>query len=108
MANDVKSGIGFVIPAAGIVGFFTSLLMGEFLISIIIAVSGILVWFVYMLVMDSRVPKEMGNMIMLFGTLLSLGIFFGFGVSQHIHGGFALKPEGSIFSLIITTLLTSS
>ena len=77
MANDVKSGIGFVIPAAGIVGFFTSLLMGEFLISIIIAVSGILVWFVYMLVMDSRVPKEMGNMIMLFGTLLSLGIFFG-------------------------------
>ena len=63
MANDVKSGIGFVIPAAGIVGFFTSLIMGEFLISIIIAVSGILVWFVYMLVMDSRVPKEMGNMI---------------------------------------------
>ena len=25
MANDVKSGIGFVIPAAGIVGFFTIL-----------------------------------------------------------------------------------
>ena len=75
-------------------GFFTSLIMGEFLISIIIAVSGILVWFVYMLVMDSRVPKEMGNMIMLFGTLLSLGIFFGFGVSQHMHGGFmSWTPE---------------
>ena len=51
MANDMKSGIGFVIPAAGIVGFFISLVMREFLFSIIIAVCGILVWFIYMLVM---------------------------------------------------------
>ena len=38
MANDVKSGVGFIIPALGVVGFFTSLLLGEFLLSIIIAV----------------------------------------------------------------------
>ena len=101
MANDIKSGVGFIIPAAGVVGFFTSLLMGEFLISIIIAVSGILVWFMYMLVMESHMPQEMGNMIMLFGVLLSLGIFFGFGVSQNMWGGFELQPEGSIFSLVI-------
>ena len=101
MANDIKSGVGFIIPAAGVVGFFTSLLMGEFLISIIIAISGILVWFMYMLVMESHMPQEMGNMIMLFGVLLSLGIFFGFGVSQNMWGGFELQPEGSIFSLVI-------
>ena len=52
MANDMKSGIGFLIPGAGVIGFFTSLLLGEFLISIIIAISGILVWFLYMLVME--------------------------------------------------------
>ena len=68
MANDVKSGVGFIIPAIGVVGFFfTSLLMGEFLLSIIIAVMVILIWFLYMLVMESHIPKEMGNMIILLG-----------------------------------------
>ena len=84
MANDMKSGIGFVIPAAGIVGFFVSLVMREFLFSIIIAVCGILVWFIYMLVMDSNMPQEMGNIIILFGVLLSMGIFFGFGITQNM------------------------
>ena len=38
MTNDVKSGVGFISPALGGVGFFTSLLLGEFLLSIIIDV----------------------------------------------------------------------
>lgn len=101
MANDMKSGIGFIIPAAGVVGFFTSLLLGEFLVSIIIAVAGIMVWFLYMLVMESNMPQQMGNMILLFGILLSIGIFFGFGVSQNMFGGFEFQPEGSIFALVI-------
>lgn len=101
MANDVKSGVGFIIPALGVVGFFTSLLLGEFLLSIIIAVMVILVWFLYMLVMESHIPREMGNMIILFGMMLSLGIFFGFGIVQNMWGGYDLKPEGAIFSLII-------
>ena len=104
MANDMKSGIGFVIPAAGVVGFFTSLLMGEFLVSIIITVSGILVWFLYMLVMESHMPEQMGNMIILFGVMLSLGIFFGFGITQNMWGGFEFQPEGSILSLVILFL----
>ena len=101
MASDLKSGVGFIIPAIGVVGFFTSLLMGEFLLSIIIAVMVILIWFLYMLVMESHVPREMGNMIILFGVMLSLGIFFGFGIQQNMWGGFDLKPEGAVFSLII-------
>ena len=101
MANDMKSGIGFVIPAAGVVGFFTSLLMGEFLVSIIITISGILVWFLYMLVMESHMPEQMGNMIILFGVMLSLGIFFGFGITQNMWGGYEFQPEGSILSLVI-------
>ena len=101
MANDIKSGVGFIIQAAGVVGFFTSLLLGEYMLSIIIAVLGILIWFIYMLVMESHMPHEMGNMIMLFGILLSLGIFFGFGITQNMWGGFQFQPEGSIFSLVI-------
>ncbi len=101
MANDMKSGVGFIIPAAGVVGFFTSLLLGEFLVSIIIAVAGIMVWFLYMLVMESNMPQQMGNMILLFGILLSIGIFFGFGITQNMFGGFEFQPEGSIFALVI-------
>ena len=101
MAKDMKTGVGFIIPAAGVVGFFTSLFLGEHLISIIVAVLGILAWFAYMLVMESHVPREMGNMIILFGVLLSLGIFSGFGIKQNMWGGMELQPEGAIFSLII-------
>ena len=101
MANDIKSGVGFIIPAAGVVGFFTSLLLGEYMLSIIIAVLGILIWFIYMLVMEADLPHEMGNMIILFGVLLSLGIFFSFGITQNMWGGFEFQPEGSIFSLVI-------
>ena len=88
MANDMKSGVGFIIPAAGVVGFFTSLLLGEFLVSIIIAVAGILVWFLYMLVMEPNMPQQMSNMITLFGIMLAIGLFFGFGVTQNMFGGF--------------------
>ena len=101
MANDVKSGIGYLIPASGVVGFIIALLLGEFLASILITVLGILVWFLYMLVMESTIPKQMGNMIMLFGVMLSVGIFLGFGVTQNLWGGFEFKPEGSLLSLVI-------
>ena len=101
MANDVKSGIGYLIPASGVVGFIIALLLGEFLVSILITILGILVWFLYMLVMESTIPKQMGNMIMLFGVMLSVGIFLGFGVTQNLWGGFEFKPEGSLLSLVI-------
>jgi len=101
MANDMKSGIGYLIPASGVVGFVIALLLGEFLASILITVLGILVWFLYMLVMESTIPKQMGNMIMLFGVMLSVGIFLGFGITQNLWGGFEFKPEGSLLALVI-------
>jgi len=101
MANDMKSGVGFIIPAAGVIGFFTSLFMGEFLTSIIVAVSGILVWFLYMVIMESHIPNQMGNMIILFGIMLAVGIFMGFGINQNMWGGIEFNTEGSIFALII-------
>ena len=101
MANDMKSGIGYLIPASGVVGFVIALVLGEFLASILITVMGILVWFLYMLVMESTIPKQMGNMIMLFGVMLSIGIFLGFGITQNLWGGFEFKAEGSLLSLVI-------
>ena len=54
-----------------------------------------------MLVMESTIPKQMGNMIMLFGVMLSVGIFLGFGITQNLWGGFEFEPEGSLLSLVI-------
>ena len=101
MANDMKSGIGYLIPASGVVGFVIALVLGEFLASILITVMGILVWFLYMLVMESTIPKQMGNMIMLFGVMLSVWIFLGFGITQNLWGGFEFKAEGSLLALVI-------
>mgnify|MGYP001206962231 CR=1 FL=1 len=101
MAKDVKMGIGFIIPAAAVVGFFISLFLNEFLISIIISIIGILAWFLYMLIMESNFPKQTGNMIILFGILLAIGVFTSFGIKQNIFGGYDLQNDGSIFSLII-------
>ena len=39
MNNDVKSGFGYIIPFGAIVGFFTALILGEYLISIVIAMT---------------------------------------------------------------------
>ena len=103
MGHDIKSGIGYIIPATGVVGFFTSLLMGEPILSIIIAVAGILVWFTYMMIMESPLPEpsQLGNLIIFFGLLLTLGIFMAFGVTQNMFGGYEFKTEGSLVALII-------
>ena len=101
MSNDIKSGVGYIIPFGAVVGFFTALFLGEFLISIIIAISGILVWFLYMVIMESSPPSNLGNLIIFFGILLSTGIFMGFGVSQNMWGGIEFVSEGSLFALVI-------
>ena len=59
-------GVGFIIPAAGRLGFFVALFLGEFLVSIVISILGVLAWFLFMLIMDSNIPKQTGNMIILF------------------------------------------
>jgi len=101
MRNDIKSGIGYIIPFGAVIGFFTALFLGQFLISIIIAIAGILVWFLYMVIMESSPPSNLGNLIIFFGVLLSVGIFMGFGVSQNMWGGVEFVSEGSLFALVI-------
>ena len=84
MNNDIKSGIGYIIPLVSTVVFFTCLVLGEYFFSISVAIAGILVWFLYMLIMESSPPSNLGNLIMFFGVLLSIGIFMGFGISKNM------------------------
>ena len=101
MNSDIKSGVGFIIPLGAIIGFFTALFLGEHLLSICIAIAGILIWFLYMVIMESSPPSNLGNLIMFFGILLSIGVFMGFGVTQNMWGGIEFVSEGSLFALVV-------
>ena len=101
MNNDIKSGVGYIIPLGAIIGFITALFLGEYIFSIFIAIAGILLWFLYMVVMESSPPSNLGNLIMFFGILLSIGIFMGFGITQNMWGGIEFVSEGSLFALVI-------
>ena len=101
MNNDIKSGVGYIIPLAAVIGFFTALFLGEYLLSVIVAIAGILVWFLYMVIMESSPPSNLGNLIIFFGILLSVGVFMGFGVTQNMWGGIEFVSEGSLFALVV-------
>ena len=101
MNSDIKSGVGFIIPLGAIIGFFTALFLGEHLLSICIAIAGILIWFLYMVIMESSPPSNLGYLIMFFGILLSIGVFMGFGVTQNMWGGLEFVSEGSLFALVV-------
>lgn len=101
MAQDVKAGVGYIIPAAAVIGFITALVAEQFLIAVFIAVAGLLLWFLYSLVMEASLPDVTGNFIILFSILLAVGIFFAYGLEQTMFGGYQMKAEGGILSLII-------
>lgn len=70
--------------------------------------AGILVWLLYLAVMDTATPDTMGNFIILFGVLLSLAVFMNFGWEQNMWGGFEFKPEGSVLALMVLFFSTLS
>ena len=51
--------------------------------------------------MESSPPSNLGNLIMFFGILLSIGVFMGFGVPQNMWGGIEFASEGSLFALVV-------
>lgn len=101
MSENFRSGIGFLFPLGALSGFIISLISEQYVLGIIFVIAGILGWFVYMAVMDISTPSETGNILILFGTLLSIGVFLSYGLSQNMFGGLELRPEGGLMSLII-------
>ncbi|SVE17537.1 uncharacterized protein METZ01_LOCUS470391, partial [marine metagenome] len=56
MGNDIKSGVGYLIPLSAVIGFVAVIVTGNYLLSILIPLAGILVWFIYMKIMEVPVP----------------------------------------------------
>ena len=101
MNENIKVGFGVLIPAAAIVAFFFSLLSEQFLLGILIAVSGIFGWFLYSAVVETSMPNFTGNIIIVFGVLLSVASFLNYGVEQNMFGGFSFNLEGVSGSAVL-------
>ena len=108
MASSIKSGIGFIIPFGAIIGFVLSIIAENYVLGIFFAVAGMLVWLLYLTVMDTAGPDTMGNFIILFGVLLALAVFMNFGWEQNIWGGIEFKAEGSVLALVVLFFATLS
>ena len=101
MADNIKTGIGFIIPTASLIGFVLSILSSAYFNGIIFIIAGMIVWMLYILVVESTTPALMGNILILFIVLLSLAIFLNYGLSQNIFGGYELKSDGSLIALLV-------
>ena len=101
MNENIKVGFGVLIPAVALIAFFISLLSEQFLVGILIAVSGVFAWFLYAAVVETSMPNFTGNIIIVFGVLLSLAAFLNYGVEQTMFGGFSINLEGVSVSAIL-------
>ena len=101
MVDNIKTGIGFFIPVASLIGFVLSILSNNYFVSIIFIVSGMMIWMLYILVVESNTPALMGNILILFVVLLSLAVFLNYGLSQNMFGGYELKADGSLIALLV-------
>jgi len=101
MVDNIKTGIGFFIPVASLIGFVLSILSNNYFVSIIFIVSGMMIWMLYILVVESNTPALMGNILILFVVLLSLAVFLNYGLSQNMFGGYELKSDGSLIALLV-------
>ncbi|MBN4080730.1 hypothetical protein JYT44_00055 [Caldithrix abyssi] len=101
MNNNIKVGVGFLIPAAAIIAFFFSIFTENYLLGIVLSISGVLLWFIYAAVMQSELPNVTGNIIIVFGVLLSLAVFLNYGWEQNMFGGFNFNPEGAAGSAVL-------
>ena len=71
MADSIKTGIGFLIPVGSLVGFIQSLLANDYITGIIFIIGGLMLWMLYILVVESTTPTLMGNILIVFIVLLS-------------------------------------
>jgi len=101
MNNNIRVGVGFLVPAVAIIAFFSSILVENYLLGIFFAIAGVLVWFLYAAIMQSKLPDVTGNVIIVFGFLLSSAVLLKYGWEQNMFGGFVFNLEGAVLSAVL-------
>jgi len=90
--------VGLLIPLIAIIVFFVSIYYGNNIGGIFVAIGGLLTWFLYGSIMKSEMPDVTGNIIILFGFLLSSAFFLNYGLTRNMFGGYEFIVEGAAVS----------
>ena len=101
MNDNIRTSMGLLIPAIALVGFFYCAILGNFLGAILVAIGGVMLWYIYSLIMESAMPDITGNVVILFGSLLSAAFFLNYGLITNMFGGFSLNLEGAAVAAIL-------
>jgi len=101
MNDNIRTSVGLLIPAIALVGFFYCAILGNFLGAILVAIGGVMLWYIYSLIMETAMPDITGNVVVLFGSLLSVAFFLNYGLVTNMFGGFSLNLEGVAVAAIL-------
>ena len=101
MNDNSKISVGLLIPAVSVVAFVSMILSENYIAGLFVAISGLMVWFTYSAVMNTKMPDVTGNIVIVFGVMLSLAFFMNYGLLTSMFGGFEIKLEGVVGSVLI-------
>ena len=101
MNDNIKTSLGLLFPFSSIAIFIYFCIVGSFLSAILAAVGGVMFWYLYSLVMESEMPDITGNMVILFGGMLSVAFFLNYGITKNMFGGFNVSLEGTTASAVV-------
>ena len=105
MNSNIKISVGLMIPLVAIIVFSVLIYAENNIAAIFAAIGGLLVWFLYSSVMDAEMPDVTGNIIILFGFLLSTAFFLNYGLTRNMFGGYEINLEGAVISSTLLFLI---
>ena len=105
MNRNIKISVGLTIPLIAIVVFSVLIYTGNNITAIFAVIGGLLTWFLYSSIMNVEMPDVTGNIIILFGFLLSSAFFLNYGLSKNIFGGYEFSLEGTAISSTILFII---
>ena len=110
MNTSTKTSVGLLIPAVSTIAFFVVIFNQSFLSALFVAVGGLLIWFAYSSIVRAKMPDITGNIVMLYGAMLSLAFFLNYGFDVNMFGGYEVQVEGAVGAVVVlffTVLLGS-
>ena len=105
MNSNIKISVGLMIPLVAIIVFSVLIYAENNIAAIFAAIGGLLVWLLYSSVMDAEMPDVTGNIIILFGFLLSTAFFLNYGLARNMFGGYEINLEGVAISSTLLFLI---
>ena len=105
MNSNIKISVGLMIPLVAIIVFSVLIYTENNIAAIFAAIGGLLVWFLYSSVMGAEMPDVTGNIIILFGFLLSTAFFLNYGLTRNMFGGYEINLEGVAISSTLLFLI---